>query len=191
MRHLVSLSEGHPPRSKRRRPSTPCSRASAPRPWSFCVSGMSGSIAVQARQRAPVSAPAMSRRRPAKAVTGLARPSVEPSRNVRERACPPTPFYVAPSSIRVEPSSAQASSAGRTPARSVIRPSCPSPSLPLHGPPAPNARQRPPQARQQWPCRGESGSEARSQTREPSKASECSRSTYSGKRVYECGPIAR
>ena len=41
-------------------------------------------------------------------------------------------------------------------------------------PPAPNARQRPPQARQQWPCRGESGSEARSRTREPSKASsEC------------------
>ena len=31
----------------------------------------------------------------------------------------------------------------------------------------------PPQARQQWPCRGESGSEARSRTREPSKASQC------------------
>ncbi len=48
------------------------------------------------------------------------------------RIRPPTPFYVAPSSIRVVPSSAQASSAGRTPARSVIRPSCPSPSLALH-----------------------------------------------------------
>jgi hypothetical protein len=33
---------------------------------------------------------------------------------------------------------------------------------------------RPPQARKQWPCPGESGSEARSRTREPSKASsEC------------------
>ena len=68
---------------------------------------------VQARQRAPVSAPAIvASPIAAKAVTGLARPSVEPSRNVHERARPPTPFYVAPSRRR----------AAEHPRRAVERP---------------------------------------------------------------------
>ena len=82
---------------------------SAPRPWPSCVSGMSAARSLVK----PVSERPHPRRQPlspspiaAKAVTGLARPSVEPSRNVHEGA------------------------------------------------------------RQQWPCRGESGSEARSRTRE-------------------------
>jgi len=64
----------------------PC--PSAPRPWPSCVSGMFQlDRFVQARQRAPVSAPAMSASPiAAKAVTGLAWPSVEPSRNLHERA---------------------------------------------------------------------------------------------------------
>jgi len=45
-------------------------------------------------------------------------------------------------------------------------------------PPAPNARQRPPQARPQWPCRGESGSEANAEAEQE-------------KRMCECEPIVR
>src|SRR5271165_6504466 len=56
-------------------------------------------------------------------------------------------------------------------------------------PPAPNARQRPPQARQQWPCRGESGSEANAGAEQG--VERVRRSTYSGTRMYECEPIAR
>lgn len=52
------------------------------------------------------------------------------------------------------------------PARSVNRPSRPSPLLPLH-------------ARQQWPCRGESGSAARSRTRARRATRRASASTYS------------
>ena len=69
--------------------------------WPSCVSGMSGSIArpspsANARVRAGNVASPIA----AKAVTGLARPSVEPSRNVRERASPARGASPPPASIR-------------------------------------------------------------------------------------------